>query len=509
MPGHARRAGLTHLLGDDRGAIVVLGLFFTCFLIGACWFIFGIGNAIAYRENLQNAADAGAFAGAVYDARGMNLLAMLNIVMGVLLAILVVAHVVQLGVFAVAAAACDACIAVPYCGCGCGWDVCPDSCSTMDSTNNAVSNIDTGVHDALKVLHYLEIGVAVGWPWVAAGKSTSAGAYYTYPNTQGYSHQSTGLPLTTSFSYSQIPWSLDSEVSSLSGGLVNLSGSSSSDPGSGTRYGLPVSSDKYSNLCTVAFMDVTSLGGFIGGSLPGDAAGLLNYAGEWFCDAGADPHWVTTTIEVASSIALACTVFGFGSPVPTLPMSGSDINDDDTSYSPMMLFSKAKMGLDYFGVWSVTVGAFNDPVSRQVQVAGLPGSHFTPGVNVVAAPPSDAVIAVTRAEFYYDPRPDEVSQGSSAQTNETTISTSDTVPIHDVLWNMRWRARLRRYHYFPGLLGQADAVATLMNANFSNVANGAVTALLNGQSVGDFLSGLVGGTSVDSQNNPPTPNIYH
>jgi hypothetical protein len=493
------RKGARSVLGDERGAIVVIGLFFTLFLIGVCWFVFGIGNQIAYRESLQSSADAGAFAAAVYDARGMNLLAMLNVIMGVMLAILVIAHVVQLVVFGIATAACDACIAVPYCGCSCGWDVCPDSCSTMSSTNNVVSDIDTAVHDALEVTHYLEVGIAVGWPWVAAGKSTSAGAYY-----------SPRVLLTTSFSYSQIPYNLDSDVANLTGNIINFGGASSSDTGNtDTRYGLPVASDAYSNLCTVAFMDVTSVGGFIGGSFPGAAAGLLDIAGEWFCDAGADPHWVTTAVEFASSIALTCTVWGFGSPVPTLPMSGNDVDDDQTTYSPMKIYGPAKMGLDYYGVWSTAIGNFKEPVANQLQVAGLAATKFIPGVITVANPPADAVLGVARAEFYYDPRPDELGGGTGSQYDEMNIDTGDSFPIHDVMWNMRWRARLRRYHYFPGILGQADAVATLMNSNFSNVATGAVTAMLNGQSVGDFLSSMVGGTSVDSYTNTPTANIYH
>ena len=370
----------------------------------------------------------------------------------------------------------------------------------MSSTNNVVADVDTAVHDILEAAHDLEVGIAVGWPWVAAGKSTSAGAYY-----------GPRVVLTTTFAYSQIPYSLDTDLSSLTGNLINFGGSSTSDSSDSTetRYGLPVSSDVYSNLCTVAFMDVTSLGGFAGGSLPGAAASLLDVAGEWFCDAGHDPHDTTTLIELASDVALPCLVYGAGTPFPTLPMSGNDINDDDTDDSPMKLYDKATMGLDYFGVWSTAIGDFREPVAKQIEVASLAASHFIPGVHVVAGPPSDAALGVARAEFYYDPRSDEVSEGSGAQTDETTIDTNDTVPIHNVMWNMRWRARLRRYHYFPGILGQADAVATLMNANFNNVASSAVSALLNGQSVNDFLSSMVGGTSVDSQSNPPTPNIYH
>ena len=72
---------------DERGAILVLGIFMCSCIVGALWYLAGIGSAIVYRERMQEAADAIAFSGAVLHARGMNLIVLINFVMAAILAI--------------------------------------------------------------------------------------------------------------------------------------------------------------------------------------------------------------------------------------------------------------------------------------------------------------------------------------------------------------------------------------------------------------------------------------
>lgn len=83
-------------LADQRGAVMVVGVFMAAFLVGSLWYIIGIGDAILYRERMQDGADAVAFAAAVYHARGMNIIAMINIIMAAILAVLVAFKLVQL-----------------------------------------------------------------------------------------------------------------------------------------------------------------------------------------------------------------------------------------------------------------------------------------------------------------------------------------------------------------------------------------------------------------------------
>lgn len=69
------------LVGDQRGAVMLTGLFMSCFLIGALWFIVGIGDTIVFRDKMQEAADVGAFSSAALHAKGMNFISLCNLVM--------------------------------------------------------------------------------------------------------------------------------------------------------------------------------------------------------------------------------------------------------------------------------------------------------------------------------------------------------------------------------------------------------------------------------------------
>ncbi|MFI5308871.1 MAG: hypothetical protein ACHQ53_16050 [Polyangiales bacterium] len=80
---------------DERGAIMLMGVFMAVFLTAALYYIVGIGEAIWQRERMQDAADAAAFSAAVLHARGMNLLVLINMVMAALLAVLVTLKLVE------------------------------------------------------------------------------------------------------------------------------------------------------------------------------------------------------------------------------------------------------------------------------------------------------------------------------------------------------------------------------------------------------------------------------
>ena len=79
--------------GDERGAILVMGIFMCTCLVGILWYLAGIGDAIVFRERLQEGADATAFSAAVLHARGMNLLVMINLIMACILAVRVALRV--------------------------------------------------------------------------------------------------------------------------------------------------------------------------------------------------------------------------------------------------------------------------------------------------------------------------------------------------------------------------------------------------------------------------------
>ncbi len=93
MPTNERA---TDLVTDDRGAIMVMGIFMCSCLVGALWYLAGIGDAILYRERMQEAADAIAFSDAALHARGMNLIVMVNLIMAAILSVRVAVRVGKL-----------------------------------------------------------------------------------------------------------------------------------------------------------------------------------------------------------------------------------------------------------------------------------------------------------------------------------------------------------------------------------------------------------------------------
>jgi len=85
----------SRLVASEDGAIIAFGVFFGVLLLGLLYYMVGLGATMYYRERLQDAADASAFAAAVVHARGMNTLALINVVMAALLSVLVALRLVQ------------------------------------------------------------------------------------------------------------------------------------------------------------------------------------------------------------------------------------------------------------------------------------------------------------------------------------------------------------------------------------------------------------------------------
>ena len=92
---HPRAGAFERVASDERGAIMVLGIFMCTCLVGILWYLAGVGDAIIYRERMQEASDAVAFRAAVIHARGMNLIVMINLLMALILSIRVAMKVAQ------------------------------------------------------------------------------------------------------------------------------------------------------------------------------------------------------------------------------------------------------------------------------------------------------------------------------------------------------------------------------------------------------------------------------
>jgi hypothetical protein len=83
------------LARDRGGAIMVLGVFMAALMVAFIYYVKGLGDAILFRERMQDAADSAAFAAATVHARGMNLVALINITTVAVLAVVAAARLIH------------------------------------------------------------------------------------------------------------------------------------------------------------------------------------------------------------------------------------------------------------------------------------------------------------------------------------------------------------------------------------------------------------------------------
>jgi hypothetical protein len=95
MPVKDQGSTSRRLAACDDGAIIAFGVFFSVLLVGLLYYLVGLGATMYYRERVQDAADASAFASAIVHARGMNTIALINVVMAAMLAVIVALRLTQ------------------------------------------------------------------------------------------------------------------------------------------------------------------------------------------------------------------------------------------------------------------------------------------------------------------------------------------------------------------------------------------------------------------------------
>jgi hypothetical protein len=153
----------TNWARDDRGAVLLLGVFLSVFAVAMLYYLVGLGDAIWTRESLQDAADAGAFSAAILHARGMNLLAFINIVMAALVAVLVACRVVQ-GLCLLGIGIATALASSTF---GASLAAVPPLQSTMVAFQNAHEGLKPAVLGTVGVLHQAQRMISVAVPPVA------------------------------------------------------------------------------------------------------------------------------------------------------------------------------------------------------------------------------------------------------------------------------------------------------------------------------------------------------
>jgi hypothetical protein len=169
------RCNTRFLLRDARGAVLPLALFLALVLVGLLYYVLGVGDAILHRRVMQDGADAGAFAASVIAAKGMNLHALLNVVMAVTAGILLVIRSVEvlleivLAILeALAASVVLAPKALPLIA------ALTPAESTVESIGDAVEQFVRVAHSALNVAHHT---VQHGYPLLSEARAIDAMAF--------------------------------------------------------------------------------------------------------------------------------------------------------------------------------------------------------------------------------------------------------------------------------------------------------------------------------------------
>jgi hypothetical protein len=244
---------------DDRGAIMVMGIFMCTLLVGALWYIAGVGDALLFHERMQEAADSVAFSAAIIEARGMNIIVLINLIMAAILAIRVAINMIKLAC-TVLAAVFAAIALIPFCE----WaaapaEACADGAETME---DADEDTTTPINDAL---------IALNAAWTGVAKATPLAAI------------AGGVEMETNYKPTVI---------------VNP------DPTLGytttTGWGLPVTDDSLTTLCDKAVGDLFSslLPGGLGSIIGGMLSGMVGADPSFFCEL---PGGSNTPPNVASA----------------------------------------------------------------------------------------------------------------------------------------------------------------------------------------------------------------
>lgn len=162
-------AGPKNLVSDNRGAIMVIGIVAGALLVGGLWHLAGIGDAMAWRERAQDAADAGAFENAVWNARGMNVIVAINIIMSLVLGVLVLWRILLILVTVALIVASILCVVTL--GAGCGF---ASAVARLEGGMLRIDNrIATTVVRILSGMSAAEVAVATVTPVVGLGAAAS------------------------------------------------------------------------------------------------------------------------------------------------------------------------------------------------------------------------------------------------------------------------------------------------------------------------------------------------
>jgi hypothetical protein len=500
MTGKAMRAA--HTLRDDAsGAVMIFGIFAAALLVGVLYYVVGVGDAIVHRESLQDAADATAYAAAVYHARGMNIIAMTNLIMAAVLAVMITLRLLQLLITIGWIASCVCAIADLGINVECDTLCTSTLRNAKDEVARMADNLKKPIDCILQGLHAVSTAVALLMPDVAAIRSAFFAQRYQPAADFGVALSVSMLPGESVKRFeSQL---ISGEGKSKNGSSAKADSSAQTDGGSSggqtnsstgscpnieqrltkfvgamsqTRVGLPVQDDDYKHLCKAAGLFIVetlfqeasffvppalaSAGQPVLSKFEGLVKTFMNWLTShfsgFFCGLDTPP---ADALPKDANHADSCTKAKLDQKNKGLPPNQrlteaqckkkADIinqvrqegfkvkaadQGDGSADVPKKVYGPAILGSDYYAIWSVVHGDWDSNAQRGVPIATWGGAHAD-------GPGSDTSISIAEAEFYCDDG--GVGEFTFAGGgNDAPQSFPD-----DAMWNMRWRARLRRVRF--------------------------------------------------------------
>lgn len=161
-------------LRDERGAVLVLGIMLGVISVAAIAYLVNVGYASIWRESAQDAADAVAFESAVWEARGMNVVAAINIFIALTMAVLIAWRLAMLALGLLTVASLVLCLFPPTA------EVCAAIAPRLASATARMAardpKVSQNVFKVINVLHRGQQVVASAMPILAAAKSSVSGS---------------------------------------------------------------------------------------------------------------------------------------------------------------------------------------------------------------------------------------------------------------------------------------------------------------------------------------------
>ena len=413
-------AGRPGLVADEGGAIMVIGVFMAVLLVGFMYYLIGVGETIFYRERMADAADAGAWAAAVMHARGMNAIVLINMIMAaiaaVVLAIGAVLFIIDVGI-AIATALVASVVTAPI-----GAPVLAALTPIRPGVNTIHQAAQRFANAVLPVLNKAATGVKKATPWIAQVKVLNVGESYKPPVDVGIFVSKTlvdGLPVEDDeckvledrgIKYIEVL------IGTALGNIPILSTVMGWVGGLAAKAGSAV----YGGVCG-------SGGGTAGADVISGAVGAATDAAmeEAGCndDPPPDPMPEGCDAELPETSGVTA---------PASTSTGSD------GKGPKKVKDDCNLGDECFQLRAIMVGTPGyEKTMRGVQIANWgheneTGSMYTQMANLGRG-------SLAQAEFYWDKGDKDAQEMRD-----------------DWMWEMNWRARLRRFRVpADSLLGDA------------------------------------------------------